>query len=261
MKKITIILIIISILFSGFSSCSDDDNITPITLKDYEGTIIMLLYPSSSEDGTSFILEGGDGSYSVKSGDDKIVTAVMSSATELRLKAISVGETTITITDNANNMLVLDISTDYKTHNFIVKKHDIEIIGGDLTENEKKAISEKYIAEIPVNVDGGYKFIYTDIANNKGKTIIYPKLLGYEGMESTFEIVKIESSNIPQSAKWGYEVVINKKKRILVQGVYYPSVKSSESTRIALLEDITLKVQKEYPKAELVYTSQLVQMN
>lgn len=258
MKKTTRLFILISAFLLGFISCSDDDNSTPITIKDYEGALIRLIYPSSTENGISFILEGGDGNYSVKSGNDKIVTAVMLSATELCLKAISIGETIVTITDNANNILVLEIHTDYKTEGFIVKKHDIRIVGGDLTDNEKKAISQKYLSEIPVGIDGGYQFIFTEMPNNKGKAIIYPKTFGSEGIESTFEIIKIENDDIPESNEWGYEVVINNEKRVFIQGKYYHSTKSMLIPPMALYENVTQNVQKEYPKAELAYTSQLI---
>lgn len=236
-------------------SCSDDDNIKPITLKDQDETTIRLWYPTNT--GYSFPLQGGDGHYSVKSGNDKVVIAEMISSIDLSLKAVGIGETTVTITDNSQNTLTLIINVTYETERFVVKKNDIIVLGGDLTDNEKKAIREKYIAEIPVKVNGGYEFIFTDLPNRKGKAIVYADNIGNDGIETTFEIKEIVDNSIPESTKWGYEVVINNEKRLFVQGRYVPSTKSIDPTPIALMEDITQKVKKEYPKAELVYTSQV----
>ncbi|MBK5722689.1 pilus assembly protein N-terminal domain-containing protein [Dysgonomonas sp. Marseille-P4677] len=237
-------------------SCSDDDNVKPITLVDRDETTISLYYPRAT--GYGFPLQGGDGNYSVKSNNDKVITAEMISPIDLSLTAVGIGETTVVITDNSQNMLVLNISVNYETHRFIVKQHDIRVFGGDLTENEKKEISENCLAEIPVKVNGGYEFIFTDVANNKGKAIIYTDSYGSKGIETTFEMKEIKDKIIPESASWGYEVIINNEKRTFVQGRYIPSTKATEPVTIALMEDITQNVQVEYPKAELVYTSQVI---
>lgn len=250
--KFSLLYIPMFVLSTLFFSCSDDDT-RPITLKDREGTMIRLTYPNENE--YSFPLQGGDGNYSVKSNDDKVVKAEMISAIDFRLTIIAVGETTVSITDNSQNTLVLNIVVDYLTNKFVIVKHDIEIVGGDLTENEKQAIKEKYLAEIPVKVGGGYKFIYTDVLN-ESKAIIYPDTYGDKGIETTFTIKELENT---EGVKTGaYEVAIQDEKRVFVLQRYYPSTKMTVSYPVALIEDITKKVQTEYPKAELVFTSQVV---
>lgn len=67
-----------------------------------------------------------------------------------------------------------------------------------------------------------------------------------------------KNENIPESLQTAYEVIIDDIKRTFVLGRYIPSAKSLDPTPIALMEDITLEVQEAYPKAELVYTSQLI---
>ncbi|MFV0535890.1 MAG: hypothetical protein ACK5M3_00795 [Dysgonomonas sp.] len=242
-------MFILSVLFF---SCSDDNTI-PITLKDKEGTTIRLTYLNENE--YSFPLQGGDGNYSVKSNDDKVVKAKMISAIDFRLTIIAVGETTVSITDNSQNTLVLNVVVDYLTNKFVIVKHNIEIVGGDLTENEKQAIKEKYLAEIPVKVGGGYKFIYTDVFN-ESKAVIYPDTYGDKGIETTFTIKELE--NVEGVKAGAYEVAIQEEKRVFVLQRYYPSTKMTVSYPVALIEDITKKVQTEYPKAELVFTSQVV---
>lgn len=258
--KTSILTIVILTISSLFYSCSDDKTNPPITLKDGEGTAISLVYPSDSEIGYSFPIEGGDGKYSVKSNNNEIVTAEFISAIDLRLKAISLGEAIVTITDQSENQLILTINVDYQKENFVIKKHDIQVFGADLTENEKKTIAEKYLTQIPIKVGGGYTFIYSDAPNKKGKAIIYTDSYGNEGIETTLEFKEIENKIIPESTRWGYEITINDEKRTFVQGRYIPSTRATDPIPIALLEDITAKVQIEYPKAELVYTSQVIRM-
>lgn len=245
-------LALFTVIVLILSSCNDD-NPSPISLKDREDRTIRLTYPNENE--YSFSLQGGDGNYSVKVVDDKVVKAEMVSAVDFRLKVIAIGETTVTIMDNSQNRLVLNIIVDYLTNRFVIVKHDIEIVGGDLTENEKQAIKEKYLAEIPVKEGGGYKFIYTETSNDS-KAIIYPDTYGDKGIETTFIIKELENAEGVKAE--AYEVVIQDEKRIFVLQRYYPSTKMTPSYPVALIEDITKKVQVEYPKAELVFTSQVV---
>lgn len=175
--KFTFLTTVILTLGTLFYSCSDDDSLNPISPKDREDTTIGLIYPSTNETGYTISLQGEDVNYSVKSEKDEIVIAEMISTTDLNLKAVSLGETTVTITDNSQNKLVLTVKVDYLSYSFIVKKHDVTVIGGDLTKNEKKEISETKLLNTPVKVGGGYKFIFTDKTNNKGKAIVYTNTL------------------------------------------------------------------------------------
>lgn len=239
-------------------ACSDDDVLKPIALKNSNETTLRLNYPNNTEYYLS--LQGGDGNYSVKSGNEKVVVAEMISSTDLSLKAVRIGQTTVIITDNSQNTLTLDIKVEYEMHNFVVEKHDIHIHGGDLTENEKKAIKEKHLAEIPVEVGGGCKFVLIDQPGGGyiGNATIYPNIFEVKGTATTFEILENSNTSITESAGWGYEITINNEKRFLVLGIYTPSTKATEPIIEALMEDITHKVQIEYPKAELVYTSQVI---
>lgn len=241
-----------------FYSCDDNDNnLKPITLKDRESTTISLMYPNDTK--YSFSIQGGDGNYSIKSENEDIVKVNMISAIDFNVEVIGLGETKITITDNSQNTLVLNVIVNYETHNYIVKQQDVKVIGGDLTENEKKTIIEKQLTKIPVKIGGGYKFIYTDRNNGKGKTLIYADTYGSKEEETSFEMKEHKNDNFVESYKWGYEVVINNETRIFVLGRYYPTTRSTERIPMALIEDVTQEVQKEFPKAELVITSQLVE--
>lgn len=245
-------LALFTVIVLILSSCNGDSS-SPISLKDREDTTIRLTFPNENE--YSFPLQGGDGKYSVKVGNDKVVKAEMISTVDFRLKIIAIGETTVTIMDNSQNRLVLNIIVDYLTNKFIIVKHDIEIVGDDLTENEKQAIKTKYLSEIPVKEGGGYKFIYADTPDDS-KAIIYPDTYGEKGIETTFIIKELENAEGVKTQ--AYEVVIQDENRVFVLQRYYSSTKMTPAYPVALIEDITKKVQVEYPKAELVFTSQVV---
>ncbi|MDD4631855.1 MAG: hypothetical protein PHQ77_06385 [Proteiniphilum sp.] len=252
----------ILVLFLGtinFVGCNDDDNLKPIELRDREGTSISIFYPPAS--GYSFSLQGGDGNYKIISENPEVVTAEMISSVDFRLEAKSIGEAKVTITDNSQNILTLNVSIIYETINIVIEAHDVFIDGGDLTGNEKKAIQEKQLVEIPVKVGGGYKFIYTDYEDEDrgGKAIVYPEKFGSNGIETTFKKKRITIDETTNSFTIGFEIDINNEKRLLVLSRYYPSTKSEALVPIALFEDVTSKVQVEYPKAESVFTAQVIE--
>lgn len=238
-------------------SCSDDDDSKPITLKDEEETTITMIY-SGTTTGYTFSLQGGNGNYFVKSGDEDVVTAEMINSVDFRIKAVNVGKTTVTITDNSQNTLVLNVIVDYETRNFKIKLHDVIVIGDDLTTNEKKAIQGKVYANIPVKIGGGYKFIHTDIETGNGKVIVYAEVFGDKGIETTFEYKKI--TNGTGISAWAYEIILNDEKRLLVIDRYNPSIRSDQFVPIALVEDVTEEIKKEFPKIERVGAFQVIDL-
>lgn len=253
-------LVTLLLFLVTFNACNDDEELKPITLKDNEDiTTINLKFPDIEGNGYSFPLQGGDGYYSVLSDNKDVVTAEMISSIDLKLNIIGLGKTTVTITDNSNNILVLTVTVNYEIHRYKIKEQSVEIKGDDLTQNEIKAIKEKQLANIPVKVGGGYEFIFTDLANNKGQVIIYSETFGIEGKEYPFELKKIKSPIIPESSNWGYEVTINDEKRTFIRGRYYnTSTRLEIIVPLALLEDVTDKVKEEYPKVEATCTFQAI---
>lgn len=245
----------------GFTGCNDDNGLTSITLTDREDSNIKMVYRGEVTSEYSFSLQGGDGYYSVRSDNEEVVAAEMITS-NLHLMPTGIGETIVTVTDNSQNTLVLNVQVDYETLSLVIAHNDVSVTGDDLTGNEVKAIRELQLAQIPVNVGGGYKFIYTDSPNGKGIAIVYPETFGADGIETTFEYRNFEGIHGLTTASWGYELTIDNEKRLFVIGRYVPSGKSSRAEvyiPMALMEDVTGKVQTEYPKAELVYTSQLIE--
>lgn len=256
--------IVVFTISALFCACSDDDKTTPITLRDTESSTINLIYPNTNKLG--YTIQGGDGDYSVKTNNPEVVlpeivklTDVSSSDKNLSLQVVGLGSAKVTITDQSQNSLTLDITVDYLTHKYAVKLIDVRVAGGDLTENQKKAIIEQQTARNPVKVNGGYKFVFNDDQNTKGEANIYAKNYGSEGIKTTFNIVEFEETVLPNSYKWGYEFAVNNEKRTFVIGQYIPILKSSPVIPMALIEDATQVVQKEYPKAESVIIYQVIE--
>ena len=259
MKKIFLTIALFTIGYM-FLSCGGDD-LKPITLKDRESTTISLMYPNDTK--YSIPIQGGDGNYSIKSDNDEIVKVEMISAIDFSITVVGLGETKVTITDKSQNSLIINIVVNYETHKYIIKRQDVRVVGGDLTENQKNAIIEAQLAKIPVKVGGGYKFVLTDSfeGKGKGKVIIYTDTYGEsKAEETTFEMKEHGKEVFREAYKWGYEIELNSEKRIFVLGRYYPATKTTETIPMALMEDVTQEVQKQYPKAELVITSQLVEL-
>lgn len=245
----------------GFIACNDDNGLASITLANREGSNITVLYRGEKTSEYAFSLQGGDGYYSARSGNEEVVTAEMITS-NLHLKPTGIGETIVTVEDNSQNTLVLDIRVDYETRDLVVLRHDVSVTGGDLTVNEVNKIREQQLDLIPVKVGGGYKFTFTDAPNDKGIAIIYPETFGSGGIETTFEYKKFEASHELEAASYGYEVIMDNEKRKFVLGIYVPSgewPRAEASVPMALKEDVTGKVQTEYSKAELVYTSQVIE--
>lgn len=252
-----LILAITAITISSiFCACDNDDELTPIKLKDYDDTTIKIIYQNDLNVG--YIIEGGDGKYSVTSDNTEIVTAeiintkMLGTDINLRLEVKGLGSTKITITDKSQNSLILDISIDYEKLSYTVVAHDILISGDELTENEKKAISEEYLSEMPVKVGGGYTFIFTDI--NKGEALIYTDKFGDNAIETTFEKKRIDSNTLV------YEIIIDNVKRSfrLSQSYYTPPQRMTMPPELSFFEDITTKVKEKYPKVERARTEQVL---
>lgn len=249
---------ILSFLLTIGFVCCNDDNTDPVTIRHLEGNTISFVYPDNDSKFT-FEICGGDGVFTVKSGDDAIISVEMLSAVEFTLQPVGLGETTLTITDNSQNTLVINIKVDYARSTILIKGHDISISADNLTEIEKKAVEEQQLARIPVKAGGGYVFVFSGPSGLSGEVTIYPVTFGSEGIETTFEVreVPLEYSSL---SSMGYEIDINNEKRFFFIREYTSLKKSWIAVPTALTEDVTDKVLKDYPMAEnvCVYTSQVL---
>ena len=253
MKRLKAVTLLITLLLLGgtFYSCTDN-----ITIEDGE-TSLSLFYPSFDK---IYTLKGGDHNYSIKSNSEEVVVVEMSSKSEFNVKVIGLGETTIMVTDKSKNTLDIDVNVGYQTIMYPIGKLDITIMG-DLSEEEKKAISEKYLAKTPVKAKGGYKFVHSIAPYNKGIVTIYKDTYGNDGIETTFEFKSGNCTEPPY-----YELLIDGEVRTFRERISDPPNIDEMRFKnemipltLSLVEDITEKVQLEYPNAKFVQTSQVVE--
>lgn len=253
---------LLSICILLVSSCSGDDGLFPISLKDGSGTNIRLYYPQAQP--FSYPLQGGDGNYAVTCDNPEIVTARLLQNTETSEKALSLtalarGEATVIITDQSDHSLTVNVKVDYYTQEFIVGNCDL-LIRGNVNDVEKEAITEKAQATIPVAIGGGYKFIYTNAEEAKGTVLMYKEKYGKEAVEGTFERVRIKQEDEASGSinLIGYELTFPDKRYSFRLSTYQRSGRAEMLPVMAFYEDITDAFADEYPSLESLYTVQVL---
>lgn len=242
------------------SSCNDDDSLDPISLKDMDISDIKLNYPASST--YTYPLQGGDGNYKVNCNKPEVVDAQISESNHEKVLCLTVqalGDAIVTITDDSQNTLVVNVKVDYYTQRFVVSKQDV-FITGDLRDSEKKAITEKALETIPVKVSGGYKFIYTDPEEPTGKVLVYKEKYGGEAIEGTFKRTSATTEHpvTGEHEYHSYELTLPGEQRVFIMQEYKPSERSSMIPLFAFYEDVKDRFTTDYPLLERVHTAQVI---
>lgn len=176
MKHICSILLLVSFLFAG-TACEDDyrDMVfftgdKPIYQKGTCDNLIssvnlFLTHP----DGIVVGVDGGSGSYSVISGDDAIVTAVLAKAENGYARVLitpkAEGTTVVTARDSEGNQALLRIEVDECLKLTFVKLREGIVITGEVTEEKKNEISAAFTGLFTVKVMGKYELI-PDVEDN-----------------------------------------------------------------------------------------------
>ncbi|MCC8173482.1 MAG: hypothetical protein LIO65_03570 [Odoribacter sp.] len=241
-------------------SCSDDDKEQPISLKDWESNKISLVYPDTTS--YHFTLQGGDGNYHVQSNKPEIIRAeLMSSGKILKLTPLDLGAAVVTITDDSENSLELQVTSDYHTLNIGILEHNVRITG-DLRESEKEEIREKALKTIPVEIGGGYKFIYTQYGEDyrgAGTVVIYPKEFGKDAIEGTFKEARVDITIGEQENTLPvYYLDIDGETTELFIVSYQQFAPRDMVVQVAFMQDVTDIFKEDYPHVEGVYTLQLI---
>lgn len=242
------------------SSCTGEEDYTPISLRDIESPNLNLQYPPARI--YAYLLQGGDGNYTVSCNqpetvEAKIVSGDSPNDVALSLKTLSRGDAVITIADNSGNSLLVNVKVDYYTEAFVVNDHDT-FISGDLSEAEKTEVKEKALRTIPVKKSGGYKFVYTDGNEAKGTVYMYKEKYGEKAVEGTFERRRTEGSE--ETGINGYvlyELTFAGEKHFLKMTGYQPS-RTSVVVPIAFYEDVKELFIADYPMLESVHTAQVL---
>ncbi len=248
------------------TSCSKDD-IEPIQLhysiynempNPVTDNQVSILFPTS--DKTQLEISGGDGNFSV-SNYDKTKLNVSVNYRFIDITPLSIGDAIITITDKSGNSYALTVKVYYKEDNLKVDKQDVIVIGDKLSEAQKIEIRQKAILTLPVNVNGGFKFVYNEGKQvSKGKALIYKDNFGSLPVESVFEFKLVEKMVDGVIQKYPvYVVAINGKQREFIVNKYIaPKSNGDVMVPMAFNEDLTEQYKTEYPDVELVYTQQRI---
>ncbi|MCE5227849.1 MAG: hypothetical protein LLG05_18575 [Porphyromonadaceae bacterium] len=245
------------ILFSSFSwtSC-DKDSDEPLSLDLVENNAIKLYY--GSKGGVTII--GGDGNYSF-SCESSLLKAEMTYSNYILFEPLGVGDAAVTIKDSSGNSYILNVTVAYKTENIVVSKLDATVVGDNMTVAEQKELKEKALATIPVKIDGGYKFVYTeseDQNETKGIVFIYPEKYGTDGIEGTFDRVIVKRDD-GSYFYYTYTLHYRDINRIFILMEYSePTGQSSEYQDLQFAEDLKDQYKTDYPNVEQVYTSQVI---
>ena len=258
-KPISTLSSILLLTFSLFciTSCNKDEPLPPIAL-DVEDNSVVLTYPAVS--GYTIAITGGDGNFTASCSDPSVFDVeVFKNWGGINLTAKSLGETTITITDQSNNSYTLKATAAYAETQFTIGKQDVVVIGEKLTPAQKKEIEEKAMLTLPVKEGGRFVLIHNNKEDdNKGQAFIYNDKNDKQGIETTFEIKEVGESGSPSSYRT-YNFIIEGKPRVFIIMEYRSPTRSSVDMRIMSLNELlTNQFKTDYTAVESVYTQQRI---
>lgn len=231
----------------------DDNNIT-VHYNDTHNTprdSLQIFVPTN--DKSVLYIKGGDKNYTITPPETDLLNVTLEQGYILVIEPLKIGSVEIPIMDGANHSYLLKVEMSYYTTNLIVTRTEIVIKGEGLTELEKEEIKEKALKTIPVKVEGGYKFIYTELSKKDtsgGVVSIYPNRFG-ESDNSTQEYRFEYINNYPERSH--YIININDSKRVFWYG---QGKLPTKSAYLLMIEELTEDFKTEYPAVEKVFAQQ-----
>ena len=251
-------ILLLSLSFFCITSCSEDESLDPIAL-DVEDNSVVLTYPNSS--GYTIDITGGDGNFTASCSDPAVFNVeVFKNWEGISLTPKSIGEATITITDQSNNSYTLKAIAAYYEFRIIIGEQDVVVVGDKITPAQKKEIEEKAMLTFPVKEGGQFVLIYNNEEdNNKGQAFIYSDMNDKQGVETIFELKEVGESGSPSSYRT-LNFIIDGKPREFVKMEYRSPTRFSVDMRImSLNEGLTDQFKIDYPDVESVYTQQCIE--
>lgn len=241
-------------LATFFTSCSDDDNYSPITLSYAEEGDSPLtngnnLTISPFSDGESFRIIGGNGAYTINNDNENVVDFRFD-GNVLTVMPKTLGEVSLRISDHAGNRLTLNITVAYPEVTYPIGHVYAEIAGGALTLDEKKIIEAAIISASAVKPTGKYVFTYTQPNMTEGIVSIYPTE-NTTAQFGTFEL------NKPVSEQGDTEIQIHLTNNMEFTYIL-TEMTNSEGTYKVFQEDVTDTYKGNFPNLTKAYCMQIV---
>lgn len=166
------IILAASILF--LAACKDDYNpIYLINVTDHTQITDGIVKLSSFNTGEKYLIRGGEGNYTIRNENEKIVDYRYDGDT-LTLIPVSIGEACTIIADRSGNSYTLSISVNNPEENYLVDSLSAEVEGDDLTKGEEAELQARIAQDAPVQVGGRFLFTYTDASLAYGDVKLFP---------------------------------------------------------------------------------------
>ena len=247
MKTYPIYLMIVVVLLTACNK-TEEESISLIPgIKD---NLFDLYYPSLGRYTQS--IKGGDGNYTVTSSDNTIVDVELIQGQTVSFEAKGLGDATVTISDKSGKSYTFDVHVSYRETSFQIKELRAGVKSDNLTDEQKKEIEEKALATIPVQVNGGYKLIYTNDDGVSGEALVYTETMGVNGQKGTFKLYQSDGNLTILEMNYKGEI-----RKFIISGSSLTRGIAAET--MFLLEDLTKKFKAEYHDVEIVQTQQEIQ--
>lgn len=243
----SLLYVITCTLFITFLySCGE--SYAPITLISTDGKTSVsnndTIYIDAFTTGKEFNIKGGNGKYIINNEDRDIVSYEYNGE-KLSLKPVKLGSGKISISDSEKNESRFTVTVKNQTRIFHVQDIAIDVIGGNLTQNETKIIEDNILSGAIMKVGGTIKFEYTVEDFEEGNVTIYPEkdANSMNGIFSQNEYFDSENGN--KISKFTISLAGHD-----VFDLELTEKEERNDTCMVLRENVTDKYKGQYPKLE-----------
>lgn len=243
---LSLIYVITCTLF--ITSCGE--SYAPITLTSIDGKTSVsnndTIYIDAFSNGKTFNIKGGDGRYIINNEDESIVSYEYNGE-KLSLIPVKLGYGKISISDYEKNESRFTVTVKNPTRIFYVQDIAINVIGGELTQNETNIIERDILNNAIMKVGGIIEFEYTVEDLNKGKVTIYPEK-GSTSIDGMFNQDK--DSFDPENGNTISKFTISLFEAHDKLYLELTEKEENNDTCMVLRDNVTDKYKSQYPKLE-----------
>ncbi len=177
--KTTFVIAVLAVASVTLFSCKDDDY-NPIRLvkadtqTELEGNELSI---SIFSEGEKFLIQGGEGSYTIAISDESIADFDYDGDT-LTFLPVSTGSTQSVIADHSGNSYILSISVSNPQKQYDVTEVWAKVIGSELTQGETESLQSIIVQEGATQAGGRFVLTYSEKNYSAGDIKIYPSSTG-----------------------------------------------------------------------------------